>query len=358
MKHNKHNLFLQKFGYTNKNQNLQITYKKSFNLINNLNTIKNNNNNNNNNNNKNISGTNSKTISISEVIKKIESLKNKFNQINLEKKINTKMTYNKLLNLKKKYLNHHNKRSNSGSNIFTFNTNKSNNLASLYKIESTDKITMINKSWNKNNNLLIQTNNDLNNNLYISRNNKKIKLQKSNEINYQINSDPDINFKVNKNKFNINNLRNYSQKNNYNIREEFLDLDKRINFLLKDDNDNNNDSEYSDEENLNKNNKKFNSISSIKERICMLTDVKKEIRKINKDSFEENEKTQNSSIDSQINLGFKHIKPIIKRENFYDDYIKDDEPKIENETISRPTLIKTFPRPKLNVPNFPSFFNK
>ena len=93
-----------------------------------------------------------------------------------------------------------------------------------------------------------------------------------------------------------------------------------------------------------------------------MTNVKNKIKKINKDLYEknENEKTQNSefSIDSQITLGFKHIKPIIKKDNFYEEYLKEDEPKIEKETISKPILIRTLPRPKLNVPNYPSFFRK
>ena len=63
-------------------------------------------------------------------------------------------------------------------------------------------------------------------------------------------------------------------------------------------------------------------------------------------------------MDSQITLGFKHIKPVIKKEKFFEDYLKDDEPKKDNETISKPILIRSLPRPKLNVPNYPSFFHK
>ena len=67
---------------------------------------------------------------------------------------------------------------------------------------------------------------------------------------------------------------------------------------------------------------------------------------------------QNSSFDSQINLGFKHIKPVIKKEKFFEDYLKEDQPKKEKDTISKPILIRSLRRPKLNVPNFPSFFYK
>ena len=218
---------------------------------------------------------------------------------------------------------------------------------------------MINKSWNKkhNLNLILQTNTQSNNKdqiLNTPSNDKKIKLQKSNEIKYQINSKIQNN-RLKNNKFSLNiNLYRTCTENNKNIRDEFLNLDKKINLLLKDDNNNdsNNESLYSS--------RRKRSICPIKDRIILLTDVKNKIKKINKDTYEENEKTQNSefSIDSQITLGFKHIKPVIKKENFFEDYLKDDEPKIDNETILKPTLIRPLPRPKLNVPNYPSFFRK
>ena len=113
--------------------------------------------------------------------------------------------------------------------------------------------------------------------------------------------------------------------------------------------------EYFYSKNKNKRNK---SVCPIKVRIILLTDVKKKIKRINKDLYEENDKTQNSSVDSDITLGFSHIKPVIKKENFYEEYLKEDEPKKENETISKPILIRPLPRPKLNVPNYPSFFHK
>ena len=230
--------------------------------------------------------------------------------------------------------------------------NKSEN-KKLYKIENTDKISMINKSWNK------KKSYNKEERINISINEKKLKLQKSNEIYYQINSESSKKNKNNKIDNNLKTYNNHLEKNNKNIRDEFLYLDKKINLLLKNEesiNDNGNDNK-----NLYKN-KRFKSVCPIKERIFLLTNVKNKIKKINKDLYEknENEKTQNSefSIDSQITLGFKHIKPIIKKDNFYEEYLKEDEPKIEKETISKPILIRTLPRPKLNVPNYPSFFRK
>ena len=343
-----YNLFLQKLSKDSNFRNFTLNErysKRAFTLSENIyqktNNLKTN---------KTISSKNNqKTISISEAIKKIENLKKKYNKLNYQNQINNKNIYEKILTLKKKYFNENNKISNTEYIIDEENKIKNKN---MYKIETTDKISMVNKSWNKKKSYNIDERNDT------PINDKKIKLQKSNEINYQISSEST---KKNENiKNRVNNLKlynNYFEKNNNNIRDEFLYLDKKINSLLKEnDGINDNDNEYFYK------NKKNKSVCPIKERIYLLTDVKNKIKKINKGLYEdnENEKTQNSefSIDSQMTLGFKHIKPIIKRENFYDEYLKDDEPKKENETISKPILIRSLPRPKLNVPNYPSFFHK
>ena len=348
-----YNIFIQKGNYNHcRNFNMNDRYfKKAFTINNNTNkinlTIQNNKNNNT------ISGKNTKSISISEAIKKIENLKNKYNKLNFQKQINSKFVYKKILKLKKKYFSENNKVSNTENNLNSDKNNKNNN---FFKIESTDKITMINKSWNKkpNLNLRLYSNDNLcsNFNIDISSKDKKIKLQKRNEINYQIRSETQSKT-YNKNRFLY---KNYSENNNKKIRDEFLYLDKKINLLLKDD-DSINDKNYNE---YFFKNKRLKSVCPIKDRIILLTDVKNKIKKINKDSYEEIEKTQNSefSLDSQITLGFKHIKPVIKKENFYQEYLKDEEPKEEIDRISRPILIRSLPRPKLNVPNYPSFFHK
>ena len=353
------NIILKNFSNTynkSKLNNKNKINKRTFTLINNISTI------NHNHQNYRTNIINSRTISISEAIKKMEILKKKNNQLNLQKIINSKIEFNKMLNLKKQYLKQMNIRSKTEH---TLNPNKdsnkfNDNSSSLYKIENTDKISMIHKSRNKNINLLIQTINNFDETIYISKK-QKIKLQKSNEIKYQINSeikekdkekDSD---KKNRNNFTIKTYKNQSEINNKSLRNEFLNLDKRINEILKNDIDKNSNDDSQD---LINDDKRFNSIQSIKQKICLLNDVKKEIKKMNKDSFEENEKTQNSSFDSQINLGFKHIKPVIKKEKFFEDYLKEDQPKKEKDTISKPILIRSLRRPKLNVPNFPSFFYK
>ena len=355
-----YNIFLQKLRNDEnhfRNYKLNDRYlKKAFTINNNTNkrnhnhTIKNTNT---------ISVKNSKSISISEAIKKMETLKNKYNKINFQKQINSKIVYKKILKLKEKYFNENNKVSNTENNLILEKNNKNDN---LFKIESTDKITMINKSWNKKPNLNLRLfsndNLDINFNIDTPSIDKKIKLQKRNEINYQISSENQSKT-YNKNRVKNNLYKNYSDINNKKIRDEFLYLDKKINLLLKDEDSDDSINMKNNNEYLYKN-KRLKSVCPIKDRIILLTDVKNKIKKINKDSYEEIEKTQNSefSVDSQITLGFKHIKPVIKKENFYKEYLKDDEPKTEIDRISKPILIRSFPRPKLNVPNYPFFFHK
>ena len=174
------NIILRNFSNTynsHKYHNKNKITKRTFNLINNLSTV----NSNHKNNRTNI--INSRAKSISEVIKKMEILKKKNYQLNLQKIINSKIEFNRMLNLKKQYLKQMDIRSKTEH---TLNPNKDSNKlndysSSLYKIENTDKISMINKSRNKNINLLIETINNFDETIYISKK-QRIKLQKSNEI--------------------------------------------------------------------------------------------------------------------------------------------------------------------------------
>ncbi|MBP5525803.1 MAG: hypothetical protein J6Y11_09405, partial [Paludibacteraceae bacterium] len=71
---------------------------------------------------------------------------------------------------------------------------------------------------------------------------------------------------------------NYIDKNNKNIRDEFLYLDKKINLLLKDDNINEKDNENENENDYLYKNKRYKSECPIRDRIILLTDVKNQIR--------------------------------------------------------------------------------
>ena len=348
-----YNFLSQRFRFSNRNLNLHINdryNKKPITLESNSNNI------NKRNNDENVNQKHYKTISNIDSIKKMEDIKNKYNQINVQKKIDSRIAYNKVLNLKKKYF-----KQNDNSNEHeiinnNFKSNRINTSSNIYKIENTGKISMTNKSWNKKNNLSLQNDDNLNRHLYYSEKKRKPNFKQIKEINYQIKSMQNNDFKIFKNSFNINVYKNHFINSN-NFQEQFKDLDKRINnLLLKDEKKFINNNEFKEE--ISKNEKRNKSASSIKERIILLTDAKREIKKIYKDSYEVNDNTQNSSNDSKITLGFKHIKPIIKKENLFENYFTEQKPNKNRIRISKPILIKTLKRPKFEVPNYFSLFYK
>jgi len=300
-----------------------------------------------------INTSNSNSSAFSNIVK-IENLKKKYNRMNLQQKLNLKNTYNKILNLKKKY--------NSNDKLKKINTEPSNKenvmkLNNNFLIQTTDKLSLINKSLDKKSMTKLYLNTDniqLDNCLTISEYNR---LEKSHEINYQIKSKT-----VNKmNKLNLKMLKNYSEQNNKTIREELLKFGKNIKQYLNENALDEHNENKQDNDNTIINKHKSKSVRPIKERINILASVKNRIKKINKDLFKENEKNENPniSIDSQIDINFKHIKPLIMKENSIEDYFKEEQ---KNNTLkdklSKPVLIRSLPRPKLNIPKYPSFFFK
>ena len=349
-----YNFLTQRFRLSNRNLNLHINDRYNIKPIvsegnlNNINKI------NKSNNDENINQKNYKTMSNIDSVKRMEDIKNKYNQINFQKTIDSRIAYNKVLNLKKKYFKQ-NDNLNELEIINNFKNYRANTSSNIYKNENIDKISMTNKSWNKKNNLLLQKDDNLNNHLYNSEKKRKPNFKKIEEINYQIKSMQNNDFRIFRNSFNINvHKNNFINSNNF--QEQFKNLDKRINnILLKDEKKYINNNEFKEEVKDKKRNK---SASSIKERIVLLTDAKREIKKIYKDSYEVNDNTQNSSNDSQITLGFKHIKPIIKKENLFENYFNEQKPNKKHNNISKPILIKTLKRPKFEVPNYFSLFYK
>ena len=300
-----------------------------------------------------INTSNSNSSAFSNIVK-IENLKKKYNRMNLQQKLNLKNTYNKILNLKKKY--------NSNDKLKKINTEPSNKenvmkLNNNFLIQTTDKLSLINKSLDKKSMTKLYLNTDniqLDNCLTISEYNR---LEKSHEINYQIKSKT-----VNKmNKLNLKMLKNYSEQNNKTIREELLKFGKNIKQYLNENALYEHNENKQDNDNTIINKHKSKSVRPIKERINILASVKNRIKKINKDLFKENEKNENPniSIDSQIDINFKHIKPLIMKENSIEDYFKEEQ---KNNTLKdkllKPVLIRSLPRPKLNIPKYPSFFFK
>ena len=308
-----------------------------------------------------INSSNSKTSSAISSIRKIQDLKRKYNNMNFQQKLHLKNTFNQILRLKNNY----NSLDKFKSKTIDTEANDIKKIKSKAKllIQNTDQLSLINPSLDK----------DLNSNLYfhtISNINglfpktDKNYLRKSNEINYQIKSkNTQTNFNMNKiKKLNLKILNNFSEQNNKTIREELLKFRKRVKNFLNENRVNDNNKQEEDDNYFNDKTKPRNkSECPIKERINKLTSVKNKIKKINDILFKENEKNNNLNIsfDSQADLDFKHIKPKVMKDNSIEEYFKEDQKqKYDNENISKPVLIKAFPRPKLNMPKFPSFFYK
>ena len=97
-------------------------------------------------------------------------------------------------------------------------------------------------------------------------------------------------------------------------------------------------------------NKKFISISN---KLNLLKEMKNSLNRQNKKTINEDDKNLNInnstfSSDSEINLGFKLIKPKINQNSIYN--ITPD--KREENYIQKPLLLKGANKPKLNVPNY------
>ena len=337
----KGNIFLQKIRNENIHNNMSINdryHRKNFILIN---------------------SSNSNTISAFSTIRKIEDLKRKYNNMNFNQKLNLRNTFKKILNLKKKY--------NSMDNNFKKKTidtepNYDNKLKSkdIFLIQNTGQLSLINKNLykNSNSNIYSHTDSGINDVLSISEKNA---LKKTNEINYQVKSKKNNIIRNKISKLNIKMLKHNTERNNKTIREELLKFGKNIQTFLNENNSNDNAKQAEDDDYfIDKTKSRTKSVCPIKERINKLTTVKNKIKKINKDFFKENEKNNNSniSIDSQAAFDFKHIKPIIMKENSIEDYFKEElKDKNVNENLSKPILIRHLPRPKLNIPKYPSFFH-
>ena len=164
---------------------------------------------------------------------------------------------------------------------------------------------------------------------------------------------------INNNIIDINNIEKIEDINI--LREELLKFGKNIKQYLNENALDEHNENKQDNDNTIINKHKSKSVRPIKERINILASVKNRIKKINKDLFKENEKNENPniSIDSQIDINFKHIKPLIMKENSIEDYFKEEQ---KNNTLKdnllKPVLIRSLPRPKLNIPKYPSFFFK
>ena len=219
---------------------------------------------------------------------------------------------------------------------------------------------------NINNNIRYSTNNDINNKLVLraNNNNKKhmfrstsLQFVKENNLNFNnlyntLKNDSKISFKENNKLNNIdfeatknenNKANNTKSKFEFkylkNIKEDFINIHNKFKNLFQNDV-------------FNKKKKKLvNMIFPISKKLYLLSEMKKDIKIANKNSFRNMTISPKSTISSNSEYTSKNIFSELFSEN------GDDETIIGQNGIKKPNLIRTFSKPKLNVPKYRNLYN-
>ena len=296
----------------------------------------------------------------------IETIKKKYGILTYN--LSPQITHSKIQFLKNKYINNNiNFYKNHNSNISHYMINNVENMSINNNINPDNVMNKTHKKYNlfRNSSLqFVKENNIILNNFY-----NTLKSKKRNDLNNKNNT----NIILNNKKFNNNNntLKKGSKNisinyNNHNVvykpklgqnfkylkntREEFIFMDKKLNNLLK-------------SEIFNKcKNKNFNKVFPISKKINMLNEVKNDIKNLNKKNFEDTLLTQKAgeSFSNNQNPGLYRSNSERTFNIFYELFDDDKENSniINNENeINKPILIKSLPKPKLNVPNYVNFYS-
>ena len=216
------------------------------------------------------------------------------------------------------------------------------------------------------NNIRYSTNNDINNKLVLrsNNNNKKhmfrstsLQFVKENNLNFNnlyntLKNDRKISFKENNklNNIDFEATKNENNKTNNtkskfefkylkNIKEDFINIHNKFKNLFQNDV-------------FNKKKKKLvNMIFPISKKLYLLSEMKKDIKIANKNSFRNMTISPKSTISSNSEYTSKNIFSELFSEN------GDDETIIGQNGIKKPNLIRTFSKPKLNVPKYRNLYN-
>ena len=219
---------------------------------------------------------------------------------------------------------------------------------------------------NINNNIRYSTNNDINNKLVLraNNNNKKhmfrstsLQFVKENNLNFNnlyntLKNSRKISFKENNklNNIDFEATKNENNKSNNtkskfefkylkNIKEDFINIHNKFKNLFQNDV-------------FNKKKKKLvNMIFPISKKLYLLSEMKKDIKIANKNSFRNMTISPKSTISSNSEYTSKNIFSELFSEN------GDDETIIGQNGIKKPNLIRTFSKPKLNVPKYRNLYN-
>ena len=262
---------------------------------------------------------------------KIDKIKMKYNLSH--NSINTQFVHRKIQFLKNKYLNNtpniDNKFRINNTIRYSINNN-SNNKIFLHSRNNIQKNMFRSSSLQ-----FVKENNFKFNNLYNTlKNGKKIYLKEDNKTNnyLQITKGSNNSSNNTKSKF------EYNFKYLKNIKEDFINVHKKLKNLFQNDA-------------FNKRKKSFtNMIFPISKKIYLLNELKKDIKNVDKNSFRNMSITQKSTITSTSEYTNKNL--------FSELFSDGDNDAINNiGEIRKPVLIRTFSKPKLNIPKYNNLYN-
>ena len=270
---------------------------------------------------------------------KLHHLKYKYSILNKNKIINPHLVHKKVQLLKNKYMKNNSKEENKlqiNSVIqYSINNNNMNNNKTKFILNNNNKKNMFRSTSLK----LVKENNFKFNNLYNSfKNEKKLFfIEKNNKENDNMQSKNELNNMTPFHK--INNKNDYHFKYLKNVKEDFINVHNKFKELLQNDAFNK------------KKKKKLNVIFPISKKIFLLSEMKKNIQNVNKYSFTYSAFSPKSTISRNSESSKKNIFG-----ELFNESNKDTINNFEQE-IRRPNLIRSFSKPKLNVPKFSNLFN-
>ena len=249
--------------------------------------------------------------------------------------ISTQLVHRKVEMLKNKYMKNNQKVTNNLkiNNVIRYSI--SNNKDNKIKLNPRNNAK---KSLFRSSSLqLVKENNFKFNNLYNTfRNEKKIFFS---EINNKVNDDLQSKSELNNKSCKTNIKNGYNFKYLRNVKEDFINVHNKLKELLKNDA-------------FNKKKKMpSNAIFPISKKIYLLSEMKKDIKNVNKYSLSNMSLSPNSTNSANSETLHKNF--------FVELFNESDKDTLTNYEggIIKPHLIRTNSKPKLNVPKFSNLFN-
>ena len=264
---------------------------------------------------------------------KVNNLKFKYSIMNNN---NNQLIHRKAQMLKNKFMKNHLNVENKINNVIRYNINNNKDNNNKFYSRSEIKKNMFIKTSLK----FVKENSFKFNNLHNAiKNDKKEKKLFFSQSNNKLNDDLLFKNESTNDNYKTNNKNEYNFKYLKNIKEDFINVHKNIKEFLENDS-------FKKKKKV-----QFNSIFPISKKIYLLTKMKKDIQNINKYSFT----NSTFSPKSTISVIFQQpIKPTMLG-NLFNESNKNIITNSEG-GIRKPNLLRSFSKPKLNVPKFRNLF--